>query len=80
MNTQDTGNMGNFPYLPEHMIITHSNTDNLWDLLFILLTKQCPFLSEKSMDVTSEIALLHLNNDDTIHTFYHVQDIQTKLQ
>ena len=33
------------------------------------------------MDVASEITLLRLNNDDTIHTFFQqVQGIQTKLQ
>ena len=32
------------------------------------------------MDVATEITLLRLKNDDTIHSFYErVQDIETKL-
>ena len=63
------------------IIITHGHVDDGWDLLFILLSKLCPFLGGKTMDVASEITLLRLNNDDTIHTFFRcVQDIQTKLQ
>ena len=63
------------------IIITLSSTDDGWDLLFNLLSKRCPFLGCKTMDVSSEITLLQINNDDNIHTFFkRVQDIQTKLQ
>ena len=63
------------------IIVTHGHVDDGWDLLFILLSKLCPFLGGKTMDVASEITLLRLNNEDTIHTFFRrVQDIQTKIQ
>ena len=65
----------------EHQIIkTNSNINNGWQLLFHLLTKLCPFLGGKLMDVVSEITLLKINNMDTIHTFYkRVQEFKTKL-
>ena len=64
-----------------HQIITtNSNINNGWQLLFHLLTKLCPFLGGKLMDVVSEITLLKINNMDTIHTFYkRIQEIETKL-
>ena len=49
--------------------------------VFFSPIKQCLFLGGKSIDVATEIKLLHLNHNNTIHTFYHcVQEIQTKLQ
>ena len=61
--------------------IRRSHIEDGWDLLFILLSKLCPFLGCKTMNVTSEITLLRLKDDDTIHTFFsRVQDIQTKIQ
>ena len=63
-----------------HIIITNSNTDNGWKLLFTLLSKRCPFMGGMYMDVATEITLLKLHENDKIHTFYRrVQDIQTKL-
>ncbi len=63
-----------------HCYGTHSNTYDGWDLLFILLTKRCPFLDDKSFNVSTEITMLRIDPNDTIHTFYrYVQDIQTKL-
>lgn len=47
-----------------HILVTHSNTENRWDLLFILLSKRCPFLGGKTLDFASEITLLYLNNED----------------
>ena len=62
------------------IIVTNGQRYDGWKLLFHLLTKRCPFLGGKTMDVASEITLLKLNHSDTIHTFYkRVQDIETKL-
>ena len=62
------------------IIITNGNISDGWKLLFILLTKRCPFLGGKMMDVASEITFLKIHSNDTIHTFFkRVQDIETKL-
>ena len=62
------------------IILTYGNMNNGWKLLFQLLTKTCPFLGGKTLDVASEITLLKINSSDTIHTFFkRVQDIETKL-
>ena len=64
-----------------HVIITHNHIDDGWDLLFVLLSKLCPFLGGKTMDVASEITLLRLQDNETIHSFFRrVQHIQTKIQ
>ena len=61
-------------------ITTHGNTTDGWKLLFHLLSKLCPFLGGKPLDVVSEITLLKTHSSDNIHTFYkRVQDIETKL-
>ena len=63
-----------------YIILTHSNTVDGCYLLFILLIKIGPFLSGHSLKVATEITILHVKNDDTIHLFYkRVQDIRTKL-
>ncbi len=62
------------------IIITNGNISDGWTLLFHLLTKRCPFLGGKPMDVASEITFLKTHHNDTIHTFFkRVQDIETKL-
>ena len=62
------------------VILTNSNIDDGWKLLFTLLHKRCPFLGGTSMDVATEITLLRLKEKETIHSLYkRVQDIQTKL-
>ena len=62
------------------VIITNSNTDDGWKLLFILLAKCFPFQVGQYMDVSTEITLLRLQDNENIHSFYkRVQDIQTKL-
>ena len=58
---------------------THSHINDGWDLLLTLLSKQYPFLGGKSMDVASEIRLLRINNDDTIHTFFHQDQAINKI-
>ena len=63
------------------IIVTHNHIDDGWDLLFILLSKRCPFLGGKSLDVATEITMLRVTPTDTIHTFYQkAQDLQTKLR
>ncbi len=63
------------------IIVTHTHTDDGWELLFILLSKRCPFLGGKSLDVATEITMLKVSSNDTIHTFYNkIQDLQTKLR
>ena len=62
------------------IIITHNHTDDGWKILLILLSKRCPFLGGKLFDVATEITMLKINQNNTIHTFYQrVQDLQTKL-
>lgn len=61
------------------IIITHGNLNDSWMLLFLQLTKWCPFLGGKILDVASEITPLKIQTNDTIHTFFkRVQDIETK--
>ena len=57
------------------IIITHDNINDGWNLLFILLSKRCPFLGGKSLDVATEITMLKLNQNDTIHTFFNESKI-----
>ena len=52
------------------MVITYRHTNDGWKLLFHFLTKLCPFLGGKMMDIDSETTLLKLYNTDTIHTFF----------
>ena len=62
------------------IVLTYGNMNDGWKLLFQLLTKTCPFLGGKTLDVASEITLLKIHSSDTIHTFFkRVQDIETKL-
>ena len=62
------------------IIIINGNVNNGWQLLFHLLSKRCPFLGGKTIDVVSEITFLKIHQTDTIHTFFkRVQDIETKL-
>ena len=62
------------------IVITNRNINDGWKMLTLLLIKRCPFLGGKTLDVASEITLLRINSNDTIHTFYkRVQDIETKI-
>ena len=62
------------------IVLTYGNINDGWKILYQLLTKTCPFLGEKTLDVASEITHLKIHSSDTIHTFFkRVQDIETKL-
>ena len=64
-----------------HVISSHNHNEDGWDLLFILLSKRCPFLGGTSIDVATEITMLKIHSNDDIHTFYqHVQSLSTKLR